>query len=237
MSLCRNHDDQRMSFILFVLTEEHLLNVSPHSRQVAHMHPAWRSLIHVILWQNVSCLGRTQCASIPIQFRDRRRSLSCTTGPWSLWGLVEQMVSFSTSIWPSSPFFFLLFFSFPKGAPGGKCLRKMAVTARRCLIHFSQDMLFKSICSRWGGGELCSDASLVDARIYPRSSRLSMDSVFLNVHTDGGDIFSPQSVLLPVCQITHNPTSNISPCMAYKCKYTAHRTFPLDHGQTDGRWW
>lgn len=156
MSLCRNHDDQRMSFILFVLTEEHLLNVSPHSRQVAHMHSAWRSLIHVILWQNVSCLGRTQCASIPIQFRDRRRSLSCTTGPWSLWGLVEQMVSFSTSIWPSSPFFFLLFFSFPKGAPGGKCLRKMAVTPRRCLIHFSQDMLFKSICSRGGVGGSCA---------------------------------------------------------------------------------
>lgn len=153
MSLCRNHDYQRMSFILFVLTEEHLLNVSPHSRQVAHMHSAWRSLIHVILWQNVSCLGRTQCASIPIQFRDRRRSLSCTTGPWSLWGLVEQMVSFSTSIWPSSPFFFFFFFLFPKGlreesASGRWLWRRVAVwyiSLKTCCLKAS------AVGVGWGG--------------------------------------------------------------------------------------
>lgn len=152
-SLCRNHDYQRMSFILFVLTEEHLLNVSPHSRQVAHMHSAWRSLIHVILWQNVSCLGRTQCASIPIQFRDRRRSLSCTTGPWSLWGLVEQMVSFSTSIWPSSPFFFFFFFLFPKGlreesASGRWLWRRVAVwyiSLKTCCLKAS------AVGVGWGG--------------------------------------------------------------------------------------
>lgn len=152
-SLCRNHDYQRMSFILFVLTEEHLLNVSPHSRQVAHMHPAWRSLIHVILWQNVSCLGRTQCASIPIQFRDRRRSLSCTTGPWSLWGLVEQMVSFSTSIWPSSPFFFFFFFLFPKGlreesASGRwlwRCVAVWYISLKTCCLKAS------AVGVGWGG--------------------------------------------------------------------------------------
>ena len=109
----------------------------------------WRtglcSLIHIILRQNVSCLGRTQRASIPIQFRDHRRSLNCTAR--CLWGLVEQMLFFTTSIW--LPGFF--FFFFPIGAPRGKCLWKPAVMPRHCLIHFSQDMLFKSICSLGGG--------------------------------------------------------------------------------------
>ena len=202
----------------------------------ALMH--WRSLIHIILWQNVSCLGRTQCASIPIQFRDHRRSLNCTTGLWILWGHVEQMVSFSTSIWPPSPFFFFfLLFLFPKG------LQEESASGRWLWRHVAVWYISPKTC--------CLKASAVGGggRVVPLMHRLLMPEYipdhqgrvwtpFFLTSTQMEAIFSHRSqCCLQSARQPTTPTSNISLCMAYKCKYTAHRTFPLGHSQTDGRWW
>lgn len=131
---------------------------------------------------------------------------------------------------------FFFFFS-PIGAPRGKCLWKPAVMPRHCLIHFSQDMLFKSICSLGVGGGL-KDVVLLMHRLLmpeciPDHQGRAWTLFFLNVHTDVRGIFSPQSVLPPICQIIHSSTST----WPTNVNIQHIGLSPWGHGQTDGRWW